>query len=113
MRGGVGIFGQLLGPFFGFCTEKLRFFGLVVRCSFRFSVFFAKIKEARFLCGSLCSQMLGYLMFLNFIVNPSQTAMLSVSTDSTPRQPTDFGGNCSSILLIGPYVPKIPNKFEI
>ena len=81
MRAGVGIFGQLLGPFFGFCTEKLRFFGFVVRCSFRFSVFFAKIKEARFLCGSLCSQMLGYFMFLNFIVNPSQTAMLSVSTD--------------------------------
>ena len=23
MRGDVGIFGQLLGPFFGFCTEKL------------------------------------------------------------------------------------------
>ena len=49
MREDVGIFGQLLGPFFGFCTEKLRFFGFVVRCSFRFSVFFAKIKEARFL----------------------------------------------------------------
>ena len=84
MRGGVGIFGQLLGPFFGFCTEKLRFFGFVVRCSFRFSVFFAKIKGARFLCGSLCSQMLGYFMFLNFIVNPSQTAMLSVSVDCRP-----------------------------
>ena len=40
-EGGVGIFGQLLGPFFGFCTEKLRFFGFVVRCSFRFSVLFA------------------------------------------------------------------------
>ena len=52
-------------------------------------------------------------MFLNFIVNPSQTAMLSVSTDGTPRRPTDFGGNCSSILPFGPYVPQIPNKFEI
>ena len=84
MRGGVGIFGQLLGPFFGVCTEKLRFFGFAVRCSFRFSVFFAKIKEARFLCGSLCSQMLGYFMFLNFMVNPSQTPMLSVSVDCRP-----------------------------
>ena len=115
MRGGVGIFGQLLGPFFGFCTEKLRFFGFVVRCSFRFYVFFAKIKEARFLCGSLCSQMLGYFMFLNFMVNPSQTPMLSVSVDCRPTVHRDdhVGGNCSSILPFGPYVPQIPNKFEI
>ena len=36
-----------------------------------------------------------------------------LSTESTPRRPTDFGGNCSSILPFGPYFPQITNKFEI
>ena len=60
-EGGVGIlgFGHFLGRFFGFCTEKLRFLGFVGRCGFRFfgflaPGFLAKIKQVRFLSGSLC-----------------------------------------------------------
>ena len=42
-KGDVGIFGfgQFLGRFFGFCTEKLRFLDFVGRCSFRFFGFFS------------------------------------------------------------------------
>ena len=61
-KGDVGIFGfgHFLGRFFGFCTEKLRFLDFVGRCSFRFfgflaPGFLAKIKQVRFLSGSLCS----------------------------------------------------------
>ena len=63
------------------------FFKSVVRfyCPLRFPVFpffniwlfdfLAKIKQVRFLFGSLCSQMLGYFICFNFTVNPGQTAM--------------------------------------
>ena len=52
-------FSVFLVRFFGFCTEKLRFLGFVGRCGFRFSGFLApgflaKIKQVRFLSGSLC-----------------------------------------------------------
>ena len=60
--GDVGIFGfgHFLGRFFVFCTEKLRFLGFVGRCGFRFFSFLApgflaKIKQVRFLSGSLRS----------------------------------------------------------
>ena len=48
-----------LGRFFGFCTEKLRFLGFDGRCGFLFfgflaPGFLAKIKQVRFLSGSLC-----------------------------------------------------------
>ena len=36
-----------------------------------------------------------------------------LSTDGTPRRPLHVGGNYSSILPFGPYVPQSPNKFEI
>ena len=62
VEGDVGIFGfgHFLGRFFGFCTEKLRFLGFVGRCGFRFfgflaPGFLAKIKQVRFLSGSLRS----------------------------------------------------------
>ena len=50
-EGDVGIF--------GFCTEKLRFLGFDGRCGFLFFSFLApgflaKIKQVRFLSGSLC-----------------------------------------------------------
>ena len=58
----VGIFGfgHFVGRFFGFCTEKLRFLSFVGCCGFRFfgfvaPGFLAKIKQVRFLSGSLCS----------------------------------------------------------
>ena len=58
----VGIFGfgHFVGRFFGFCTEKLLFLGFAGRCGFRFFGFvalgfLAKIKQVRFLSGSLCS----------------------------------------------------------
>ena len=61
-EGDVGIFGfgHFVGRFFGFCTEKLRFLGFVGCCGFRFfgfvaPGFLAKIKQVRFLSGSLCS----------------------------------------------------------
>ena len=54
---------------FGFCTENL----FVVRSDSGF--FGAKIKQVRFLCGSLCSQMLGYFTCFYFTVNAGQTAM--------------------------------------
>ena len=60
-EGDVGIFGfgRLVGRFFGFCTEKLRFLGFAGRCGFRLfgfvaPGFLAKIKQVRFLSGSLC-----------------------------------------------------------
>ena len=37
--------------------------------------FLAKIKQVRFLFGSLCSQMLSYFICFYFTVNPGQTAM--------------------------------------
>ena len=37
--------------------------------------FLAKIKHVRFLCGSLCSQMLGYFICFYFTVNTGQTPM--------------------------------------
>ena len=37
--------------------------------------FLAKIKQVRFLFGSLYSQMLGYFICFYFTVNPGQTAM--------------------------------------
>ena len=65
LEGGVGIFGfgHFFGQFFGFCTENLRFFAFVVLCGFPFfSIWFfgfmAKIRQVRFLCGPLFSQML-------------------------------------------------------
>ena len=74
---GVGIFrfsgSAIFQVGFSFlCTEQLRFFGFVVHCGFRFFhflasfffVFLAKIKQVRFLCESLWSQMLGFFMFL-------------------------------------------------
>ena len=74
-EGGVGIFG--FGHFF---RSVFRFC-----CPLRFPVFpffsiwlfdfLAKIKQVRFLFGSLCSQMLGYFICFNFTVNPGQTAM--------------------------------------
>ena len=61
-EGDVGIFGfgHFVGRFFGFCTEQLRFLGFAGRCGFRFfgfvaPGFLAKIKQVRFLSGSLCS----------------------------------------------------------
>ena len=58
----VGIFGfgHFVGRFFGFCTEKLRFLGFAGLCGFRLfgfvaPGFLAKIKQVRFLSGSLCS----------------------------------------------------------
>ena len=61
-EGDVGIFGfgHFLGRFFGFCTEKLRFLSFVGHCGFRFfgflaPGFLAKIKQVRFLSGSLRS----------------------------------------------------------
>ena len=61
-EGDVGIFGfgHFVGRFFGFCTEKLRFLGFAGRCGFRFfgfvaPGFLAKIKQVRFLSGSLWS----------------------------------------------------------
>ena len=61
-EGDVGIFGfgHFLGRFFGFCTEKLRFLSFVGHCGFRFfgflaPGFLAKIKQVRFLSGSLHS----------------------------------------------------------
>ena len=52
-------FSVFLVRFFGFCTEKLRFLGFVGRCGFQFfgflaPGFLAKIKQVRFLSGSLC-----------------------------------------------------------
>ena len=49
-------------PFFPFFS--IWFFG-----------FLAKIKQVRFLFGSLCSQMLGYLICFYFTFNSGQTAM--------------------------------------
>ena len=61
-EGDVGIFGfgHFLRRFFGFFNEKLRFLSFVARCGFRFfgflaPGFLAKIKQVRFLSGSLCS----------------------------------------------------------
>ena len=82
-RGDVGIFGcgHFLGPFFGFCTEILRFSVLL---SLRFPVFafiasgfsgFWQKKQVKFLFRSLCSQILGYFICFYFTVNPGQTAM--------------------------------------
>ena len=56
---GIFGFGHFLGRFFGFWTEKLLFLGFV-GCGFRFFDFLApgfltKIKQVRFLSGSLCS----------------------------------------------------------
>ena len=47
----------------GFPFFSIYFFG-----------FLAKIKQVRFLCGSLCSQMLGCFICFYFTVNPGQTA---------------------------------------
>ena len=65
LEGGVGIFGfgHFFGQFFGFCTENLRFLAFVVLCGFPFFStwffgFMAKIRQVRFLCGPLFSQML-------------------------------------------------------
>ena len=118
MRGGVGIFGQLLGPFFGFCTEKLRFFGFVVRCSFRFSVLFAiKNKGGKIpLWVSVQSDVRLFYVSQFYSQSKSNCNVVCIgrlSTESTPRRPTNFGGSCSSILSFGPYVPQITNKFEI
>ena len=44
-------------------------------CPVRFSDFWPKIKQVRFLCGSLCSQMLGYFICFYFTVNTGQTPM--------------------------------------
>ena len=44
-------------------------------CPLRFPVFWPKIKQVRFLCGSLCSQMLGYFICFYFTVIPGQIAM--------------------------------------
>ena len=40
-----------------------------------FPSFLPKIKQFTFLCGSLCSQMLGYFTSFYFTVNPGQTAV--------------------------------------
>ena len=71
MKGGFGIFD--FGIFqVGFCTENL----FVVRSCSGFSVVFAKNKAVyTFLCGSLCSQMLGYFTSFYFTVNPGQTVV--------------------------------------
>ena len=62
-EGDVGIFGfgHFLRRFFGFFNEKLRFLSFVARCGFGFRFFgflapgfLAKIKQVRFLSGSLC-----------------------------------------------------------
>ena len=116
--GGVGIFGQLLDPFFGFCTEKLRFFGFVVRCSFWFSVLFAiKNKGGKIpLWVSVQSDVKLFYVSQFYSQSKSNCNVVCVgrlSSESTPRRPTDFGGNCSSILPFGPYFPQITNKFEI
>ena len=71
LEGGVGIFGfgHFLGQFFGFCSENLQFFAVFrFCCPLRFPVFLffsiwffgfmAKIRQVRFLCGVLFSQML-------------------------------------------------------
>ena len=55
---GFSVLAIFLGRFFGFCTEKLRFLGFVGGCGFRFfgflaPGFLAKIKQVRFLSGSL------------------------------------------------------------
>ena len=57
---GFSVLAIFLGRFFGFCTEKLRFLGFVGGCGFRFfgflaPGFLAKIKQVRFLSGSLRS----------------------------------------------------------
>ena len=84
---GAGIFGfSVLATLqVGFSVFALKNFGFqvlsVVRCGFRFFAFLfsfrvlAKIKQVRFLCGSLCSQMFGYFICLYFTVNPGRTAM--------------------------------------
>ena len=71
LEGGFGIFGfgLFLGQFFGFCSENLQFFAVFrLCCPLRFPVFLffsiwffgfmAKIRQVRFLCGVLFSQML-------------------------------------------------------
>ena len=71
-----------LGRFFGFCTEKLRFFGFDVRCSFWFfsflaPAFLAKIKHVTdfsLCCESVQSDVKLFLCFY-FTVNPGQIAM--------------------------------------
>ena len=57
---GFSVLAIFLGRFFGFCTEKLRFLGFDARCGFLFfgflaPGFLAKIKQVRFLSGSLRS----------------------------------------------------------
>ena len=67
-------FGDFLGWFFGFFTEKLRFFGFVVRCGFWFFVFFlAKIKQVRFLFESLCRQMSGCFICFQLFYSQSRS----------------------------------------
>ena len=69
---GFSVFGHFVGRFFGFYPEKLRFIRFVVSYGFPFfafleSGFLAKIKQVRFLCGSLCSQMLGYFIIVSIL----------------------------------------------
>ena len=83
-RGGLWDFRlwPFLGRFFGFCTEKLRFFGFDVRCSFWFfgflaPAFLAKIKHGTdfsLCCESVQSDVKLFLCFY-FTVNPGQIAM--------------------------------------
>ena len=73
-----------LGRFFGFCTEKLRFFGFDVRCSFWFfgflaPAFLAKIKHVTdfsLCCESVQSDVKLFLCFY-FTVNPGQQLHLA------------------------------------
>ena len=99
-------FSVFLVRFFGFCTEKLRFLGFVGRCGFRFSGFLApgflaKIKQVRFLSGSLrCPDVRLFYMFLFYCQSRSNCnvgfwifdwgfvncARLSVSVDERKKR---------------------------
>ena len=74
-----------LGRFFGFCTEKLRFFGFDVRCSFWFfgflaPAFLANIKHVTdfsLCCESVQSDVKLFLCFY-FTVNTGQQLQLGI-----------------------------------
>ena len=74
-RGGALGFSVLAIFYVGFSV----LFSVAISCFPFFSIWFfdflAKIKQVRFLFGSLCSQMLGYFIRFYFTVNPGQTAM--------------------------------------
>ena len=79
-------FGHFLGWFFSFALKNIAFSVLLsIAVSgifsffsiwFLFVFFWARIKQVRFLCLSLCSHMLGYFKIsFYFTVNPGQTAI--------------------------------------